>query len=92
MIFKQAHGVVILESDEIDLKITPDRDVWVRYKVKKKNEDGTASYIKPQNFRGIDRKVERGMTVLDKRIFLMRLRSKVLSSMGYKEQEEIEDD
>lgn len=72
------HGIVVLESEQIDFKITPDREVWVRHGKPIVAKNGEVRYEKPQNFRTMGRKIEKGLSTEEKQIFLVKLRNRIL--------------
>jgi ABC-type taurine transport system substrate-binding protein len=71
-------GTVILESDEIDLKITPDREVWVR-----RADNGK----KKPYFESINRKVDYGLSVDEKQLFLMNVRYRFLEMQSQQKED-----
>lgn len=72
-------GVVILESDEIDLKITADREVWVR-----RADNGK----KKPYFESINRKVDYGLSIDEKQLFLANVRYRYLEMQNHKAEDE----
>ena len=75
-------GVALVESNEMDLKITPDREVYVRHG-KLVNDNWT----KPTNYKSIGRKVDTDMSIEEKQLFLTKLRSKVLENRNIEDKE-----
>lgn len=73
-------GAVILESEQVDLKITPDREVWVR-RGTPVVYGSVIRWEKAQNYNSIGRKIERGFSREEKQIFLMKLRMAVLKKV-----------
>lgn len=75
-------GAAIVESDQVDLKIMPNREVFVRH-----GKLVNGRWTKPTNYKSTGRTVERDMSMKEKQIFLVMLRSKVLERMDVSEEE-----
>jgi len=75
-------GIAIIESDQVDIKIMPNREVFVRH-----GKFSNDVWSKPTNYKFTGRKVEKDMTMEDKQLFLVKLRSKVLERMNISEEE-----
>lgn len=73
-------GAVILESEQVDLKITPDREVWVR-KGHPVVYGNMIRWEKNINYKSIGRKLDRGHTREEKQIFLIKLRAAMLQKI-----------
>lgn len=82
IVLSSKNGEIILESNSVDLKITRDRKVMVRYPDKDKKEDARG------NFSYIGKKIEMGYSRQEKEIWLIKLRAKVVERLQEKVSQE----
>lgn len=69
----------ILVAQEMDLKIASDRKIYIHYKVGEKISD---------DFKFINKKIERGYTRVEKELFLLNLYHALLEKFGWKTEED----
>lgn len=77
MLLQQSnHGDIALLSPQVDLKLTPDRTLFVRYPEQYSKETKRGQY------KSTNRKVQKGMTRAQKELWLVRFRQRLLEHLG----------
>ena len=92
MIVGVKDGCVVLESNEVDLKIGPDREVYSRIGkyIKPQREGEKPQYEKSMNYKTLGRRVPRGLSAEEKQIFLIKLRTRIVERMNAPGEDEAE--